>query len=155
MDYDKVLKLLGALHQHAVEYVLVGAVAMGVLGIGRGTRDLDLFVAPNESNIEKLKNALRSVWDDPEIDGIRYDEIAGEYPTIRYIPPDESFMIDLITRLGEAVRFEDLEWQEEQVDGVRVRTATPMTLYKMKRDTIRPQDRVDAANLKAKFRLEG
>lgn len=154
VDYDKVLEVLRALRREDVHYVVVGAVAMGIQGIDRYTRDLDLFVEPDEKNIERLKRALRVVWNDPEIETIRSQEVTGEYSTIRYIPPDASLIIDLITGLGVAFRYGDLVSEELDVDGVSVRVATPMTLYKMKRDTIRPQDRVDAANLKRKFNLE-
>jgi hypothetical protein len=40
------------------------------------------------------------------------------------------------------------------LDGVPFRTATARMLYRMKRDTVRPQDRLDAQILKARFGLE-
>jgi hypothetical protein len=39
------------------------------------------------------------------------------------------------------------------IEGVPVRVATPATLYRMKKDTVRPIDRADAAALRDKFRL--
>ena len=63
------------------------------------------------------------------------------------------FVVDLLGRLGVAVRYEDLSFQEHLVDGVRVRLATPATLYRMKKDTIRPIDRADAQALRQRFDL--
>ena len=40
------------------------------------------------------------------------------------------------------------------LDGIRVRVATPRMLYRMKRDTVRPQDKVDALVLRERFDLE-
>jgi len=40
------------------------------------------------------------------------------------------------------------------VEGVRARVATPRMLYRMKRDTIRPQDRMDAETIRQRFGLE-
>lgn len=37
------------------------------------------------------------------------------------------------------------------MEGVSVRVATPRTLYRMKKDTVRPQDRLDAAALLQRF----
>ena len=37
--------------------------------------------------------------------------------------------------------------------GLPVRIATPRMLYRMKKDTLRPIDHADAADLKAKFAL--
>lgn len=153
MDFDKFLEVLRALAREGVDYVLVGAVALGVHGIVRATEDVDLFVRPDGENVERLKRALRSVWDDPDIAGITADDLAGEYPTVRYGPPGEGFVIDLLSRLGSAFAFEDLESEMVSVEGVPARVATPATLYRMKRGTLRPIDQADAAALREKFGL--
>jgi nucleotidyltransferase AbiEii toxin of type IV toxin-antitoxin system len=153
MDFDKFLELLRALAREGVDYVLVGAVALGVHGLLRATEDVDLFIRPDGENVERLKRALRSVWDDPEIAGITAQDLAGEYPTIRYGPPGEGFVVDLLSRLGSAFAFEDLEAETLSLEGVPVRVATPATLYRMKKGTVRPIDRADAAALREKFRI--
>ena len=61
--------------------------------------------------------------------------------------------MDILTRLGEAFRFEDIEFEEMQIDNVTVRVATPRMLYRMKKDTLRPQDRADAARIRDSFGL--
>ena len=63
-------------------------------------------------------------------------------------------LVDLVSRIGEAFRFEDVESQVQEFGSVPVRIATPRMLYRMKRDTLRPIDRADAADLKAKFGIE-
>ena len=68
MDFEKVLQLLRELHGHEVDYVLVGAMALGANGIVRATHDVDLFVRPTKENVERLRAALRAVWDDPAIE---------------------------------------------------------------------------------------
>ena len=153
MDFDKFLEVLRALAREGVDYVLVGAVALGIHGLVRATEDVDLFIRPDGGNVERLKRALRSVWDDPEIAGITAQDLAGEYPTVRYGPPGEGFVIDLLSRLGSAFAFEDLEAETVSLEGVPVRVATPATLYRMKKGTVRPIDRADAAALREKFRL--
>jgi len=42
-----------------------------------------------------------------------------------------------------------------QLGDLSVRVATPRMLYRMKKDTVRPQDRADAARIRAAFNLEG
>lgn len=64
------------------------------------------------------------------------------------------FLVDLLTRLGDAVHYEDLQFESKDVEGVTVRVATPATLYWMKRDTVRPQDALDAEALRQAFDLE-
>jgi hypothetical protein len=72
---------------------------------------------------------------------------------VRYGPPDGSLTIDLLSRLGSAIVFDDVESEILSLEGVPVRVATPRALYRMKKDTLRPQDRADAAGLREKFHL--
>ena len=154
MELETLLRLLAALQREGVEYVLVGGVALNLHGIIRVTEDVDLFIRPIADNVDRLKRALRSVWDDPEIDEISADDLAGRYPTVRYGPPGEDFVIDLLASLGEAFRYEDIEAELVSAHGVEVRLATPRMLYRMKRDTLRPVDRADAIVLRDKFKLD-
>lgn len=55
----------------------------------------------------------------------------------------------------DKISAEDLEAEEHLIDGVRVHVATPATLYRMKKDTLRPIDRADAEALKRRFKLGG
>ena len=68
MDYDVVKRVLAALEQHDVRYVVFGAAALNFHGLARFTEDLDLFIEPERDNIERLKTALRAVFEDPAID---------------------------------------------------------------------------------------
>jgi nucleotidyltransferase AbiEii toxin of type IV toxin-antitoxin system len=154
MELEEALKILAAFDRERVEYVLVGSMGMAVLGVIRATRDIDVFVAPDEANVSRLRRALASVFDDPSIDEITSTDLAGDYPAIQYAPPSGDFSIDLLARLGERFRFDEIEWQEVTIDGIRVRVATPRMLYRMKRDTVRPQDKLDASALRDRFDLE-
>jgi hypothetical protein len=154
MELEEALQILAAFDRERVEYVLVGSMGMAVLGVIRATRDIDVFVAPDEANVARLRRALASVFDDPSIDEITSTDLAGDYPAIQYAPPSGDFSIDLLARLGERFRFDQIEWQEVTVDGIRVRVATPRMLYRMKKDTVRPQDKLDASALRDRFDLE-
>ena len=93
------------------------------------------------------------MFHDPEIDSISADELAGDYPAIQYVPPEGDFWIDILARLGDACRYANVESEEFMIEGVRVRVATPRMLYRMKKDTVRPQDRLDAEVLRERFSL--
>jgi hypothetical protein len=153
MDPETVRDLFLALQEQEVEYVLVGALALDVLGMGRFTEDVDLFVRPSEVNIQRLQTALGRVWQDPSIREIEARDLAGEYPIIRYIAPD-GFRIDILARLGNTFFFDDLKWVVYSYGGVEVKVCVPETLYQMKKDTVRLQDKADAQRLKQKFLLE-
>jgi hypothetical protein len=154
MDFAQAMRVLEAFARHRVDYVLVGSMAMAAQGLVRATRDMDVFVAPDAANVERLRAALRELFEDPSIEEIRSSDLAGAYPALQYVPPGGEYWIDVLARLGDAFRFEDLEAETLEVGGVRIRVATPRTLYLMKRDTVRPQDRLDAEMLKRRFGLE-
>lgn len=153
MDYEDLRKLFAALAAHKVEYVVVGAVALALHGIVRGTQDVDLFVRPTEENVARLRDALFEVWHDPAISEISAAELANEVPVVRYTPTDE-MTVDVIARLGEGFAFDQIEWGEVDFEGVKVRAATPRMLLRMKKDTLRPIDGRDAYELRERFGLE-
>jgi len=154
MDFSQAMRVLSAFARHGVEYVLVGSMAMAAQGLIRATRDMDVFVAPDHGNVERLKAALHELFADPSIEEIRAADLAGEYPALQYAPPEGDYWIDILSRLGEAFGYSDLESEILEVEGLRLRVATPRMLYRMKRDTVRPQDRLDAEMLKQRFGLE-
>lgn len=155
MELDRVLALTQALNDEHVEYIVIGGVAVNIHGIIRATEDVDLFIRPETNNIDRLRQALRRLWNDDEIDQIVMEDLAGEYAVVRYGPPDEDFVVDLMTRVGEVFTFDDLEWEVRTIRGVDVRVATPATLYRMKVDTVRPHDKHDALRLAENFDVGG
>ena len=59
-----------------------------------------------------------------------------------------------MTRLDEVASFEMIEAEVKKVDGTQIRVATPAALYRMKKGTVRLQDRADAAALRERFGLK-
>lgn len=149
------MRVLRAFEAVGLEYVLIGATAMGVHGLVRATEDVDMFIKPTPENVERLRQALRTAYDaDPFIDDISADDLLGDYPAVRYYPPSGDLYFDVITRLGEAASFDTVEAEVKDVEGTRVRVATPAALYRLKKDTVRAKDREDAAALRARFGLQ-
>lgn len=136
--------------------MLIGSMAMAAQGLPRATRDIDFFVAPERANLLALKRALWKVYDDPNVDLIDVDELAGDYPAVEYVPPHGRYSMDILTRLGEAFRWDDVAAGAETVEfeGLSFRVAGPRLLFQMKRDTVRPQDRLDAERIREAFDLE-
>jgi hypothetical protein len=154
VEFDPARLVLEALEREGVQYAVFGAVALGIHGLARSTEDLDVFVAPERDNIDRLKQALRSVFADPSIEEISADDLLGDYPAVQYVPPEGAFHVDILTRLGEAFRWQDLEVLRMPFEGLTVNVVSPQTLYRMKRDTVRAKDRADAEVLRRRFGLE-
>jgi hypothetical protein len=126
VDRDEILRVLRAFEAAGLEYVLIGATAMGFHGVVRATEDLDLFIRATSENVERLRQALRASYDDdPHIDEISSADLLGEYPAVRYYPPTGDLYFDVLTRLGEASSFDTVESEVKDFDGIRVNVATP------------------------------
>lgn len=155
MDRDEILRVLRAFETSGLEYVLIGATAMGLHGLIRATEDIDLFIKATPANVERLREAFRTAYGaDPHIEEISAEDLLGEYPALRYYPPTGDLYFDVMTRLGEAASFATVEAEVKDVAGTRVSVATPRALYHLKKDTVRAKDREDAAALRERFGLE-
>jgi hypothetical protein len=156
VDRDEMLRVLRAFEAEGLEYVLIGATAMGFHGLVRATEDLDLFIRATTDNVLRLKRAFRAAYsDDPNVDEIRAEDLLGEYPAVRYYPPSGDLYFDVMTRLGEAASFETVEAEIKEVEGIHVKVATPAALYELKKGTVRPLDRQDAEALRRRFGFKG
>jgi hypothetical protein len=154
MDFEILKRVLAALEARGVHYAIIGAVALNLHGLARSTEDLDIFVEPEAGNIERLKLALHDAIHDPDIDDITAADLLGEYPAIQYVPPDGAFHLDILTRLGDAFAFSELETERVPYEDLLVTAVTPRMLYRMKRDTVRPKDAADAAAIRQRFRID-
>lgn len=154
MDRDEIIRVLKAFAAARLEYVIIGATAMGFHGLVRATEDIDLFIRPTPENVERLRAAFRTAYaGDPSIEDIRTEDLLGDYPAVRYYPPEGDLYFDVLTRLGDAASFATVEAEIKEVEGTPVSVATPRALYLLKKGTVRPLDHQDAAALRQRFNL--
>ena len=145
-QFKEFIKVLKVLDEYNVEYILIGGVAVILQGMERLTMDIDIFLKLAPQNIKKLRKALYCVFNDSSIEEINVNELE-KYPVIRYGTPG-GFNIDIITHIGKVFGFEDLEFEIIEFQGIKIKIATPETLYKLKKDTLRYKDKGDAVFLK-------
>ena len=151
-QFDDFIKVLGAFEKENLEYVLIGGVAVTFHGLERFTRDLDIFIKMTPKNVDSLKKALKTVFNDPSIEEITFNEIE-KYPVIRYGTPS-NFYICIIGKLGEFAEFQNIACEVIEFKGVKIKVATPETLYELKKNTYRDRDKADLVFLEEliKFR---
>ena len=140
--------LLRGLHEHRVQYVLFGALAMIFYGFVRNTEDLDVVVAPDEENLNRVADWLMSV-----------DAVLKLNPGRRFGPCERCGMhqgsdatvltplgpIDLVQRIPGMPDWEQLVAEAEvyELEGRTVRVMNRATLIELKRRRSSPQDLAD------------
>ena len=139
--FDKFLEVFKVFEEDAVEFVLIGGFAIILHGFPRLTQDIDILIKMTDSNIKKIQKALFTVFDDQEIYKITLGDLE-DYAVVRYGSPD-GFHIDLMARIGEIATYENIDYDLLQIENIVVRTATPQSLYRLKKNSIRPEDQRD------------
>jgi hypothetical protein len=145
-QFKEFLEVFKALGQQKVDYVLIGGVAVILHGMERLTRDIDIVVKMSPENIDMLRKALQTVFEDDAIEEITLPELY-KFPVIRYGTPNE-FYIDIMACVGELATFEDLEYDIIDYQGIKINIAKPESLFRLKKDSIRDKDKIDAIFLK-------
>lgn len=139
--FNRFLQVIDTLEDEGVDYILIGGFAMVLYGMPRVTQDLDLFIENKNENIDKLQNALNKIFNDKSVYEITADELK-KYSVLRY-GSEEGFFIDVISSIGTAFTFEDIEHEEIEIEGHRIKIATVDSLYRLKENTFRAIDKND------------
>jgi len=144
--FKRFLDVIDALEKEKVDYILIGGFAMVLYGMPKATQDLDIFIKIRDENIERLQKALFNVFNDKNVFEITHSEL-NNYNVIRY-GAEEGFYIDVLSKLGTTLSFEDLKYEVLNVLGHQIKIASVETLYKLKEKTLRAIDKTDLIFLK-------
>lgn len=128
------IRICDTFNIYKVKYVVVGGFAVIMHGLPRTTEDIDFFIEPSQENVERLKSALKALYNDISIEEITPSDIE-EYAVIRCGTPDE-FYIDIIARLGDEISFKDV-WNDVvifEIDNIEIPVCGLEMLIKDKKD---------------------
>lgn len=149
-NFNSIIK---ELDKYKVEYILIGGYAVILHGLPRTTQDMDIILKMSVDNISAFQNALKSLYDDKDIEEINFKEL-NKYAVIRYGTPD-NFYLDIMARIGEIADYDTIEHEVKVIDNQKIKVATAEALYKLKSNTVRPQDKSDAIFLKELIKQKG
>ena len=152
--YEEILR---EFQKHKVKYVIVGGIALNLLGAERSTHDMDILVEMTDGNLAKIVSILKRKGyrvkqpvDPMDIaDGkTRNDWIRNKnMKAFNFYKKDEMKEVDIIID-------SPVQYPEAEKDLVRIksgRLAMPVIsikkLIKMKKRAGRPVDRLDVASL--------
>ena len=140
-DFTEFLKLL---NENAVEYLLVGGFAVAIHGYPRATADMDVWVARDAANGERIVSALREFgFDLPMLTADLFQE-----PDRVVRMGNAPIRIELLTSI-DGVDFDDCVSRAivQMIDGESVRVIGLDDLKVNKRASGRNKDLADLENL--------
>jgi len=140
------IDLLSAFAAENVEYLLVGGQAVGLHGVPRFTKDADLWLGQNEANLRRAQRALTTFGAPLAI--IEALAAASGLDVVWMGHPPAR--IDLMKNVPGGVFEVSFAAREIfDIEGLPVSCVSKADLIDQKLASGRPQDLVDAANLKA------
>ena len=101
---DDWIDILHALGSAGARFLIVGAHALAVHGVPRGTQDLDLWIDPRADNAERVWRALVEFGAPLGPLGVRLDDLQRPGTVVQLgLPPNR---IDLLTSISGVADFE-------------------------------------------------
>jgi hypothetical protein len=142
-------QILDDLNRTGVRYVLIGGIALIRHGVVRATRDVDVILAPESENLERLR-ALIVKWPATRPDGSQVpDDAVAPGRTIHLATPHGE--LDVLAERLPPLSFAELSARAEirRVDGVEAPICSLADLVALKRIAGRERDLVDLHDLEA------
>lgn len=149
-------RIVAALHEHDVDFVVIGGLAAVAHGSRRMTRDIDIVVRPASANLSRLHDALLALnagqlLRDGERSAIAEADVAmvGLGTTLHTASP--AGRLDIVGAPAGSAPYDDLLRRSvvAHIGGVATRIAGLDDLLAMKRASGRPLDLQDIADLTA------
>jgi predicted nucleotidyltransferase len=148
-------QLLRRLSEAGVEFVLIGGLAVNAWGVVRGTKDVDIVVAPDPENLKVVAEVAVAagghVQRGEALLGTPFS-IAAELASGEQMAIDTDLgRLDIVQGLDGVPSFDELRSRasDAEVLGVNVSVCSVEDLRAMKRAAGRGQDLVDLENLGA------
>jgi hypothetical protein len=137
---DQDLALLAReLNRLGARYLVIGGIAVNRLGFIRATEDIDLLIAQDRENQERVKHALE-ILPDRAVRELGDDDLT-QWVVVRV---NDEITVDLMTE-ASGISFEDakelIDWVE--IDAVRIPFANAALLLRMKQLSWREKDIMD------------
>jgi len=136
-------EFLDALSRTGARFLVVGAHALAVHGVPRGTQDLDVWIDPDSENAERVWAALETFGAPAEALGLSIDDLSRPETVIQFgLPPNR---IDLLTAVTGIAGFEEAwrEREEHQIRDLPIPFIGRRALVANKRATGRMKDLAD------------
>jgi hypothetical protein len=139
-DEHDLITLARELNRLEARYVVIGGIAINRLGFVRATQDLDLLIAQDRDNQQRIRKALE-VLPDKAVRELGPDEDFSSWVVVRI---NDEITVDIMTE-ASGIQFEEaadeIEWDERS--GVRIPFASAKLMLRFKQGSVREKDVMD------------
>lgn len=148
-------QLLRRLSEAGVEFVLVGGLAVNAWGVVRGTKDVDVVVAPDPANLKRIAKVAVEVHGHVQTGESFLStpfSIAAQLGSGERVAIETEFgLLDVVQGLDGVPSYDELRSSaiETEILDVKVAVCSIDDLRRMKRAAGRPRDAVDLEDLDA------
>lgn len=144
---ETLVEICRRFNEHRVKYVVCGAFAGILHGVEkiskqfRPTKDYDFIVDGGRENVRKIKEALETLFS--RIEELRDDDLE-RYETIQIVEEESSLLLDLIVKMW-GIEYPDAQKNAIiiEIQSIKIPVLNIDALIKMKKNSLRPQDRFD------------
>jgi predicted nucleotidyltransferase len=148
-------QLLRRLSEAGVEFVLVGGLAVNAWGVVRGTKDVDVVIAPDPTNLKRIAKVAVEVHGHVQTGESFLStpfSIAAQLASGERVAIETEFgLLDVVQGLDGVPSYDELRSSaiETEILDVKVAVCSIDDLRRMKRAAGRPRDSVDLEDLDA------
>lgn len=149
-------RLLAALEEAGVRFVVIGGFAVGAHGYPRATKDLDIVPDPDPENLTRLATMLSDLnaavlgMEEFAEEEVVQPDAAGLEMGGNFVLATSRGRLDIMQLVGPDLEYADLDSAavEDEVFGRRVRFCGFDHLVAMKEAAGRPEDEIDLKRLR-------
>ena len=155
---DSYKTVFRALSDAKVTYIIVGGVAMNLLGCPRFTNDIDVLLALDEKNLQAMTKAMKAIGYEQRIP-LALDELGDEKKALKFVQEknllaytffnsqEPLYSVDII--VGASLQFDRYAEHRIFADvwGMQLPVVSIDDLIDMKRKSSREKDALDVATL--------
>lgn len=150
--------IFSALEEAKVRYIIVGGVAMNLLGCPRFTNDIDILLALDQQNLSAMKKAMSSLGYEQRV-SVALDELGDEKKAVQLIqdknllaytfinPKAPMYSVDVV--VGPSLEFDRYHDHQVHVNvwGFSLPVVSIDDLIGLKKQSPREKDALDIATL--------
>jgi predicted nucleotidyltransferase len=148
-------QILGRLTEADVRFVVVGGLALGAWGVVRGTKDVDIVVAPDTENLKRLAAVAEEIHGHVQAGKAFLSSrlsIAGRLATGEQVAIETDLgRLDIVQGLDGIPAYDELNMRSTKAEilGIEVAVCSIEDLKSMKRAAGRTRDLADLEDLDA------